>query len=110
MPTFFHLGLDAGGARVDHLFKQYIAKLLQSHSEMDSDEITKYVSDGLRDFQSRAKRQFANAETPFRVQLGQRRMNSTSLQITKGVMSFKGCEAKCLCLDTLLTSMARTVT
>lgn len=91
MITYICSGLDAGGARVDHLFKEYLCSIFAADGGIVLKEISRLVSDGLRDFQSSAKRRFSDAAVGYKVQVGSRRMNNEPLQIAKGVMTLKGC-------------------
>ncbi|CAE6430100.1 unnamed protein product [Rhizoctonia solani] len=82
-------GVQAGGIFVDAIVQDYLCKTLAGAGYCESD-VDDYSKAGLKDFESFAKRQFADPSKEYSIQLARSRLNNAEIRIRRGHMILPG--------------------
>jgi len=82
--------LEAGGLSVDNNLIEHLEKRLRTSGEVNEEDISTLITDGLLDFQNGAKRKFSASGDRCTVKIGGRRQSYTDPLVHKGVYTLSG--------------------
>ncbi|KAF8603219.1 hypothetical protein BDV93DRAFT_493895 [Ceratobasidium sp. AG-I] len=81
--------LQTGGLQVDLEFKQYLEEHLTA-AGLDQGDLNEYVSAGVRDFESTAKKEFDSLDATYYINFRDSKFNASNLGIRRGRMELRG--------------------